>query len=103
MENLSQQKWASLQKQTTDFEIIDVRTEEEFQSGHIPNAVNINISNPPLFMEKMKELDTSKSYFIYCRSGGRSSQACQLLNANGFSKLYNLEGGISKWSGEIIY
>jgi len=53
-------------------------------------------------MDKMASLDKQKSYYIYCKSGSRSSQACALMNQMGFEKTYNLLGGITEWEGPII-
>lgn len=78
--------------------IVDVRTETEFESERIPNSININVMDPS-FMQNISTLDKSKTYFVYCRSGGRSGSACAMLNKQGF-EVYNLEGGISCWTGE---
>jgi rhodanese-related sulfurtransferase len=52
-------------------------------------------------MEGVNALDSSKTYFVYCRSGARSAQACQIFKLNGFDSCYNLLGGILEWQGEI--
>ena len=52
-------------------------------------------------LEGMKLMDKNKSYFIYCRSGNRSSKACFIMNSMGFKKTFNLMGGILEWDGEI--
>jgi rhodanese-related sulfurtransferase len=51
-------------------------------------------------MEGIAQLDTSKTYYVYCRSGARSAQACQLLKQQGITDCFNLLGGILDWSGE---
>jgi rhodanese-related sulfurtransferase len=51
-------------------------------------------------MEAAKQMDTSKNYYVYCRSGARSAQACAILNTLGFKKTYNLMGGFMEWRGE---
>ena len=50
----------------------------------------------------MSELDVSKSYYIYCRSGNRSNQACAVMQQLGFEKTYNLLGGFNEWEGEVV-
>jgi len=76
--------------------IIDVRTANEFKSGNIEGAVNINVMSPQ-FANKIAELDKDKTYLVYCRSGNRSGQACNIMHKKGFEKLYNLQGGIAAW------
>lgn len=73
--------------------LLDVRTPEEFASGHIQSAINIDFQNPS-FAEDVKKLDTSKPYFVYCRSGNRSGKAVSFMKENGFTKIYELQGGI---------
>jgi len=81
--------------------IIDVRNPEEVSEGYI-NGANLFINyNGNDFESKITKLDKSKSYIIYCRSGGRSVSASQFMASKGFKKLYNLEGGISNWTGSI--
>jgi rhodanese-related sulfurtransferase len=81
--------------------IIDVRTPAEYQSGHIPNALNIDISSAE-FPEKIDELDRSKDYYVYCRSGGRSATACQYMVSVGFKNVNNLYGGVLSYEGELV-
>ncbi len=74
--------------------IIDVRTKEEFEESHIEDAVNIDIYSPS-FEGAITDLDKTKSYLIYCTSGGRSLQATMFMRKNGFANVENLGGGIS--------
>lgn len=77
--------------------ILDVRTEEEFEAGAIPNAVQLNFMSPD-FKAKAAQLDTSKMYVVYCQSGGRSSAASKIMAQElGFKDVKNLEGGYSTW------
>ncbi|NMM49852.1 rhodanese-like domain-containing protein [Marinigracilibium pacificum] len=73
--------------------IIDVRTKEEFNSGKIEGAINYDLLSGE-FASVISEFDKDKTYLIYCRSGARSSTACNMLADLGFQKLYNLKGGI---------
>jgi thioredoxin len=82
---------------TQNAQILDVRSPEEFNSGHIDNAVNINW-NGDNFDAKASTYDKSKPVFVYCMSGGRSSQAAAKLEELGFGKIYELQGGILKWN-----
>lgn len=76
--------------------IIDVRTPEEFYGGYIKGAENIDY-NDVHFAKHTSQLDKSKTYFVYCLSGGRSAQAAGMMRKNGFSKVYELKGGMMAW------
>jgi len=76
--------------------VVDVRTRKEFDAGHIPEAVNIDVNSPD-FQEKVAKLDKSKTYLVHCASGGRSVTACKKLAPAGFEHLVNLEGGYKAW------
>lgn len=80
--------------------IIDVRTPEEFFAGHIPNSILVDIYNPN-FQNKIKELDKSKNYYIYCRSGQRSYHAGNFMLQIGFEKVHHLEEGILSWDEKL--
>ncbi len=101
MNELSPIEWAELQSQTPESVILDVRTEDEFESGYIKNALNLDIRGGSEFISSIEELDKSKAYFVYCRSGARSGQACQLMEQMGFEQVYNLEGGVLAWEGDL--
>lgn len=79
--------------------VLDVRTPQEFETGYIPKAQNINYHDPD-FAQKINALDKNKSYFVYCLAGGRSSAAANYMRENGFKEVYNLSGGISAWQNE---
>ena len=80
----------------SDVVVLDVRTPEEFNSGHILNAINIDIYND-YFNSDISTLDKSKSYAVYCRSGKRSVDASNEMDSIGFKATYNLTGGIIEW------
>lgn len=75
--------------------LLDVRTPGEFRSGSIQGAVNIDMMSPS-FRSEISKLDKSKEYFLVCRSGNRSGQACSLMAKEGF-KSYNLAYGLGDW------
>jgi rhodanese-related sulfurtransferase len=77
--------------------IIDVRTPEEFESGHIEGAININVFDKT-FTTKLSKLDKSIPIFMYCKSGGRSFSAAKKASNLGFEKIYDLQGGIINWA-----
>jgi rhodanese-related sulfurtransferase len=76
--------------------ILDVRTPEEFESGHVRNAANIDFKSPE-FGQMISQLPKDKPYVVYCRSGHRSGLAMDAFKQLGFSKVYNVAGGISAW------
>lgn len=100
--NLSQEQWWEGTQNETDAVILDVRTPEEWNDGIIPGAINIDIYQGPAFMEAIGELDKDKSYYVYCRSGARSANACNIMSQLGFLKAYNLSGGIMGWNGPVV-
>ena len=100
MSDLSQQQWTEELSQDDNAIILDVRTEDETEEGIIPNAIIADIYQPQEFMSQIEMLDKSKTFYVYCRSGGRSSQACAIMNQMGFSNTKNLLGGFMEWTGE---
>ncbi|NER12326.1 rhodanese-like domain-containing protein [Leptobacterium flavescens] len=101
MADLTQEEWVEQLEKDANAFILDVRTPEEVEEGYIPNSTNIDIYLGQGFMEEIQKLDKSKNYYIYCRSGNRSGQACTIMNQLGFENTYNLEGGFMEWEGEI--
>lgn len=74
-------------------QLIDVRTPEEYNSGHIKDAENIDFYSEK-FTTEFNKLDKQKPVYIYCRSGSRSRQTGIKLSEMGFKEIYDLEGGI---------
>jgi rhodanese-related sulfurtransferase len=73
--------------------LIDVRTAAEYQSYHFEGAINLDYLAPE-FWDRIEQLDPSATYIVYCRSGRRSTRACTLMKNGGFSRIYNLDGGL---------
>ena len=101
MKNLSQKQWSENLSLKEDAQILDVRTAIEVEEGKIPKALNIDILNPNEFMSEIEKLDKSLHYFVYCKAGMRSAQACAIMQQLGFDHTYNLDGGFSQWSGAV--
>ena len=101
MADLTQETWIVQLKDDDNAFILDVRTEDEVADGIIPNATNIDIYLGQGFLDELEKLDKSKNYYVYCRSGNRSGQACAIMNSIGFENTYNLEGGFMNWEGEV--
>jgi rhodanese-related sulfurtransferase len=88
-----------------DFVIIDVRTPEEFAEEHIEDAINIDYRSET-FQDELSQLDKNKTYLIYCRTGGRSGNALDMMAELDFSEVYNMLDGINQWKAEelpIVY
>jgi len=100
--NLQQEDWISQLNADPNAVILDVRTEDEWNDGIIPNAINIDIYKGQGFIYAVEELDKSKNYYVYCKAGGRSEQACNIMNQLGFENTYNLLGGMMQWKGEVV-
>ena len=79
-----------------DLIVIDVRTEEEFAAGHLPNAINISYLSYD-FWDRIEQLDPEANYYVYCRSGRRSVRTCTLMKNGGFKNIFNLDGGLNSW------
>jgi rhodanese-related sulfurtransferase len=84
-----------INKINDDVIILDIRTKDEFESGTIPNSINIDFFTE--IEEKLKTLDKSKTYLTFCRSGGRSSVNLNNMREKGFENVYDLQGGILNW------
>jgi rhodanese-related sulfurtransferase len=85
-------------KATPDAQILDVRTKEEFATGHLANARLIPWTDADFAERAAKELDPSKPLLVYCRSGARSAKASTALSKLGFKSIRNLDGGITAWT-----
>ena len=90
----------TIMEQESGYIILDVRTPEEYASGHIPGA--INIPNENIDIRQLPELpDKDQMILVYCRSGNRSKQASEKLAALGYTNVVEF-GGIRDWPGEVV-
>lgn len=99
--NLQQEDWWARAREDNNGVILDVRTEDEYNRGIIPGAINIDIYKGQGFIDEVEKLDKTKSYYVYCAAGARSGNACNVMNKMGFDSAYNLNGGISQWRGPV--
>ena len=99
--DLDQSSWEKQAVTDENGIILDVRTLEEFEISRIPYSKNIDFYNPQNFMQEIEKLDKDNNYYVYCRTGVRSANSCQLMSELGFKKVYNLVGGIVEWNGEL--
>lgn len=96
-ERLDAKSFHKMLSENPKAQLVDVRTPEEYNSGHIENSQNLNIYDSN-FDKEISKLDKSKPVFLYCRSGGRSSSAASKLVSLGFTEIYDLEGGVTAWN-----
>jgi rhodanese-related sulfurtransferase len=84
-----------------DIQLLDVRTKEEFDNGHIAKSLQADWKNPAEFKTRTDALNKEKTIYIYCLSGSRSAAAATQLRENGF-KVIELNGGITAWNSEKL-
>ncbi len=101
MADLTQHAWTVQSKNDSNAVLLDVRTDEEVEEGKIPTALHIDIYKGQGFIDEINQLDKSKTYYVYCRSGKRSAQACEIMRQSGFENTHNLLGGILEWTGDV--
>lgn len=77
-------------------QLLDVRTPEEYATGYISGAKNVNVYDND-FLKQLEGLDKNKPVFVYCKGGGRSASAVKKMQADGFATVYELQGGIMAW------
>ncbi len=98
LNNLPPIQFLEMLRQSKNPIIIDVRTTQEFNTGHIANALNIDYLADD-FWEQIEKLSTNHDFLVYCRSGRRSIRTCTLMRNGGFDnkRIFNLEGGYERW------
>lgn len=98
LNNLSVEAFAKEIANDKDAVIIDVRTVKEYNLGHIPNAINLDYLSTD-FLDQIEQLDKSRNYFIYCRSGRRSIRVGTWMRNGGFDnqRIFNLDTGFAAW------
>lgn len=89
-----------LQKDKT-LKVIDVRTPEEFQNGHIKDAINLNIRDSIAF-SKIDKLDRDQKYIVHCRTNHRSGKAVEYMIQHGFKNIYQMMDGFTGWESNNL-
>ncbi len=82
-------------------QVLDVRTPEEIQEGHLPNAIAYDFKAPG-FESKLATLPRDRAYLVYCRSGGRSARTVEMMKNLGFREVYEMKGGILAYKGRLV-
>lgn len=85
-------------KRGNALQVIDVREDSEVAAGKIPGAIHIPLGQIP---DRIHEIDPNRETIMVCRSGGRSSKACDFLMESGYSKVKNMMGGMNAWSWDV--
>ena len=93
---LAPDAFENMLKSDSTVQLVDVRTPGEFQSGHIVGSVNWNIHDAD-FAQRISQLDKNRPVMVYCAVGGRSGNAASQLSKLGFTKVYDLKGGMNAW------
>ncbi|UOQ96661.1 rhodanese-like domain-containing protein [Hymenobacter sp. 5317J-9] len=97
--NLTPAQFAAAVRQSGTV-LLDVRRPDEFAAGHLPGAVNIDVTAPD-FGQRIAQLDKTKPTYVYCRSGARSARAAQQLTSAGFGQVSNMLGGVLDWKDPL--
>jgi rhodanese-related sulfurtransferase len=97
--NVSTSDAYALIENLPDMVIIDVRTPEEYQAGHLDGAINLDYYSGG-FLGRLKSLDKNSTYLVYCRKGIRGGMALEMMRSLGFKKVYNILGGLALWAEE---
>jgi rhodanese-related sulfurtransferase len=95
-QDLNAKQFNEMIQKEKDVIILDVRTPQEYQEGHISNAINIPVQILGQQLDKLNNFK-DKKILVYCRSGHRSAIASQILDRAGFKNVYNLKGGLFEW------
>jgi len=88
--------WELIQRES-ELVVLDVRTQSEYDDGHIEGAINISVEE---IADRLGELSADDDILVYCRTGNRSGTAVRIMKENGFSKIYHMHEGISTWVSE---
>lgn len=95
---ITPEKAAQMMKENKDLQLIDVREREEYMEEHIRGITLIPLSQLDV---RHQEIDKDKDTVLICRSGGRSSRACEYLAGMGHKRLFNMNGGMMAWEGPV--
>ena len=96
MKNITTIEFKNQIESDTNAVIIDCRTATEWDEGIIENSILLDLYDAHSFMQESEKFDKDKNYYVYCKSGGRSVTACQVLESLGIKNTFNLLGGITK-------
>ena len=98
-QSVTVQEFANIIADTTTVILVDVRTAEEYGSGHIENALNIDVKQEDFEKNAINALPKDKTIAVYCRSGRRSKKAAEILSQNGYNVI-ELDSGYTGWTNK---
>lgn len=98
-QSVTVQEFANIIADTTTVILVDVRTAEEYGSGHIENALNIDVKQDDFEKNAINMLPKDKTIAVYCRSGRRSKKAAEILSQNGYNVI-ELDSGYTGWTNK---
>jgi rhodanese-related sulfurtransferase len=84
----------------TNIVILDVRTLDEYQQGHIVHAKLLDVYDSD-FRSEVKQLNKNKTYIVYCASGGRAAKASKIMMQDGIEQVFDLKYGYNHWKGQV--
>ncbi len=96
IKNIKAEEADQLLHKQTGTVVLDVRTQSEYQGGHLAKAVNMDFNGDD-FQKNLEKLDKKQVYLLHCASGGRSSKARDMMKKLGFETVYHLDDGIKGW------
>jgi rhodanese-related sulfurtransferase len=99
--NLKSEDFQLTLKSKAKSNVVDVRTESEFRTGHIKGSKNLNLMSSQ-FAAQIQKFSKDEPLFLYCRSGNRSSSAAKQCAKLGFKEIYNLKGGLLFWREKLV-
>ncbi|MDQ3110732.1 MAG: thioredoxin domain-containing protein [Bacteroidota bacterium] len=99
--SLEPKSFAKVADSLTNEQLVDVRTPSEYAAGHLEGATNLDW-NGGQFQQEAGKLDKSKPVMLYCRTGGRSTEAAEWLKKEGFTNVYEMKSGITGWQAESL-
>ncbi|MEM1327375.1 MAG: rhodanese-like domain-containing protein [Bacteroidota bacterium] len=97
IQKLPPQQFATQLQQHPNAVILDVRTPTEFADGYIDGAININVLEDDFASNVNAQIQLNQTIFVYCKAGGRSARAANVLQEMGYAKIYDLYGGYTDW------
>jgi len=92
---------SALLNQDAKIQVLDIRTPEEFETGHVEGAMLVNFKSSG-FRTELAKLDRTTTYIVHCRSGGRSGKSMSAFKALGFENILHMNGGIIDWTNSQL-